>query len=306
MAKNKKTLTQHQQTVGLRRSPRKLGGGGGQTNLNSSTALALSHHHQKAQPSTSSASSAFQQQARKKVLNSVRSNQTRVIEHKPLSPRTKAAQQKRERQNEASRLQTSNRHGASNRNVYMQQNAMMGGLNTVSKNRFAKNTNGTVIGASRNGGIKPRQLTHAFSQQPLQTPLPPSKNGGIARGDRFAVQSTPLTSHFGGGIDGTPRRVPDTCNTIAVVESTPMQTSGGEEEEEEEEERAGRVERTTTNRSPSNKLLFKVIVDQSSPRPPVVVAGNENSKRSSPKRRPPKPRRRRKRTTRPGSFGQQH
>jgi hypothetical protein len=206
-----------------------LGGGGGQTNLNSSTALALSHHHQKAQPSTSSASSAFQQQARKKVLNSVRSNQTRVIEHKPLSPRTKAAQQKREqlRQNEASRLQTSNRHGASNRNVYMQQNAMMGGLNTVSKNRFAKNTNGTVIGASRNGGIKPRQLTHAFSQQPLQTPLPPSKNRGIARGDRFAVQSTPLTSHFGGGIDGTPRRVPDTCNTIAVVESTPMQTSGG-------------------------------------------------------------------------------
>ena len=233
-AKNKKTLTQHQQTVGLRRSPRKLGGGGGggggQTKLNSSTALALSHHYQKAQPSTSSASSAFQQQARKKVLNSVRSNQTRVIEHKPLSPRTKAAQQKREqlrRQNEASRLQTSNRHGASNRNVYMHTNAMMGGLNTVSKNRFAKNTNGTVIGASRNGGIKPRQLTHAFSQQPLQTPLPPSKNGGIARGDRFAVQSTPLTSHFGGGIDGTPSRVPDTYNTIAVVESTPMQTSGG-------------------------------------------------------------------------------
>ena len=199
--------------------------------MNTSTALALSHHHQKAQPSTSSASSAFQQQARKKVLNSVRSNQTRVIEHKPLSPRTKAAQQKREqqrRQNEAPRLQTSNRHGASNRNVYMHTNAMMGGLNTVSKNRFAKNTNGTVIGASRNGGIKPRQLTHAFSQQPLQTPLPPSKNGGIARGgDRFAVQSTPLASHFGGGIDGTPRRVPDTYNTIAVVESTPMQTSGG-------------------------------------------------------------------------------
>ena len=97
----------------------------------------------------------------------------------------------------------------------------------MSKNRFAKNTNGTVIGASRNGGIKPRQLTHAFSQQPLQTPLPPSKNGGIARGDRFAVQSTPLTSHFGGGIDGTPSRVPDTYNTIAVVESTPMQMSGG-------------------------------------------------------------------------------
>lgn len=222
--KKKKAPTEQQQTVGLRRSPRKLGGSGvGQANVNSTTALALAHHHQKVQPSTSSASSAFQQQDdRKKVLNSVRSNQTRVIEQKPLSPRTKAAREKQRRQNvAASRLQNSNKYGANNINPHIHAHAMIGGLNTVPKNRFARDTDGTVIGASRNVGIKPRQLTHSFSQQPLQTPLPPSKKGNISR---VTVQSTPLSGQFGGGIDSTPRRVPDTHN---IVESTPMQTSGG-------------------------------------------------------------------------------
>ena len=212
----KKNASSQQQTAGLRRSPRKLGGD--QTNVNN-TALALVNHHQ---PSTSSASSAFQQQTRIKVLKSVKSNKTRVVEQKPLSPRTKAAQKRR--QNETSRLQMSNRDGANNGN-YTYANAMVGGLNTVPKNRFAKNTGASV---SRNGDMKPRQLTHAFSQQPLQTPLPPSKNIGITRGggDRFAVHSTPL-SYLGGGVDSTPRRVPDTNNNTAVVESTPMQSSGG-------------------------------------------------------------------------------
>ena len=218
--KKKKAPTEQQETVGLRRSPRKLGGSGvGQANVNSTTALALV---QKVQPSTSSASSAFQQQDdRKKVLNSVRSNQTRVIEQKPLSPRTKAAREKQRRHNVASRLQNSNKYDVNNINPHIHANAMIGGLNTVPKNRFARDTDGTVIGASRNVGIKPRQLTHSFSQQPLQTPLPPSKKGNIAR---VTVQSTPLSGQFGSGIDSTPRRVPDTHN---IVESTPMQTSGG-------------------------------------------------------------------------------
>ena len=67
----KKNASSQQQTAGLRRSPRKLGGD--QTNVNN-TALALVNHHQ---PSTSSASSAFQQQTRIKVLKSVKSNKTR-------------------------------------------------------------------------------------------------------------------------------------------------------------------------------------------------------------------------------------
>ena len=176
----------------------------------------------------------------------------------------------------------------------------------MSKNRFAKNTNGTVIGASRNGGIKPRQLTHAFSQQPLQTPLPPSKNGGIARGgDRFAVQSTPLASHFGGGIDGTPRRVPDTYNTIAVVESTPMQTSGG---------RGGGGGGTGGSRRTNNNESFTIEQTplQSNRRPKFTSAsGSGRRKRELEEvvaETPPDQKRGgdEKRTTRPGSFGQQH
>jgi len=254
-AKRKKTdalaAAGAQQQV-LRRSPRKLGGAQKKTN----TSLAL--------VSTSSmtgASSAFQQPGKTKNMQNwhhfSRSNQPRVEQQKRLSPselaKLKKLQEQQQQIHQKSLQQQHNPSRLQNNNV---NNGLRGNgisnmydLNTAPRNRFQNNNNPNGIGVGNgvvgmsSDGIKPRQLTHAFSKQPLQTPRPAARAGGVNTGvgsrDRFAITSTPL--RFGNNMMmqasaadgiGTPNRIPDTNErVVVVVESTPMGTikrsSGG-------------------------------------------------------------------------------